>query len=137
VQVLQVLIDADNVLPRRIRPVLDLLAELETRIRLTVSGRQHALDQVSWPDGTQLLAHAGWQQADLALAGAYIPSADPLILISGDGDFALLATRHPGPVLVVRGAASNRLRPRALIVDPAAEGVGPIRAWLAFHAGDL
>ncbi len=132
--VLQVLIDADNVLPRRIRPVLDLLAELGTRIRLTVSGRQHALDQLAWPDGAELLAHAGWQQADLALAGAYSPSDDPLILISGDGDFGLLATRHPGPVLVVSGAASNRLRPRALVVDPAAEGVDAIRAWLASYA---
>jgi hypothetical protein len=134
--VLQVLIDADNVLPRRIRPVLDLLAELGTHIQVTVSGRQHALDQLSWPDGAKLLAHAGWQQADLALAGAYSPSDDPLMLISGDGDFGLLATRHPGPVLVVSGAASNRLRPGALVVDPAADGVAPIRAWLVSYAAD-
>ena len=121
---LQVLIDADNVLPRRIRPVLDLLAELGTKTRVTVSGRREALDQVEWPAGAELLAHAGWQQADLALANAYSPSDDPLLLVSGDGDFGLLAANHPGPVLVVSGAASNRLRQRALVVDPAAEGVG-------------
>jgi hypothetical protein len=81
--------------------------------------------------GAQLLEHSGWQQADLALAAAYSPSIDPLLLITGDGDFALLATRHPGPVLVVSGAPSSRLRLGTTVVDPAADGVQPISQWLA------
>jgi hypothetical protein len=132
--VLRVLIDADNVAPARVRPVLELLAELGTPARITVSGRRGALDRLVWPTGSELLAHAGWQQADLALAEAYTPSDDPLLLITGDGDFGLLANRHPGPVLVVSGAPSGRLRDGATVVDPAADGVAPIRAWLGAYA---
>jgi hypothetical protein len=131
---LRVLIDADNVLPRRIRPVLDLLAELAVPARITVSGSPQALARLSWPDGAELLPHAGWQQADLALAGAYSPGPEPLLLITGDGDFGLLASRHPGAVLVVSGAASNRLRDGTLVVDPAAEGTSRIRAWVTTYA---
>jgi hypothetical protein len=134
--VLRVLIDADNVRPQRIRPVLDLLAELGTTVDITVSGRQQALDQIDWPEGSELMAHAGWQQADLALAEAYTPSTDPLVLITGDGDFGLLASRHPGEVLVISGAASNRLRDHTLVVDPAAEGLARIRSWVATYAAD-
>jgi hypothetical protein len=128
--VLRVLIDADNVVPQRIRPVLDLLAGLEDA-QISASGRQQALDRIDWPERAELLAHAGWQQADLALAAAYSPSEDPLLLISGDGDFGLLASRHPGPVLVVSGAASGRLREGTTVVDPATDGIDPIRSWLA------
>jgi hypothetical protein len=131
--VLRVLIDADNVLPRRVEPVLAVVRELTGPVRITVSGRQQALDRVVWPDGSELLAHAGWQQADLALAAAYSPTADPLLLVTGDGDFGLLASRHPAPVLVVSGAASGRLRHGTTVVDPATEGVAPIRAWLREH----
>jgi hypothetical protein len=132
--VLRVLVDADNVLPRRIRPVLDLLAELAVPARITVSGSPQALARSDWPEGAELLAHAGWQQADLALAGAYSPAPDPLLLITGDGDFGLLATRHPGEVLVISGAASSRLRDGTLVVDPAAEGTAAVRAWLTTYA---
>jgi hypothetical protein len=132
--VLRVLIDADNVHPLRVRPVLDLIAELGVTAHITVSGRQAALDALDWPAGSELLAHAGWQQADLALAAAYAPAEEPLLLITGDGDFGLLATRHPGPVLVVSGAASGRLRDGTLVVDPVADGLAPIRAWLAAYA---
>jgi hypothetical protein len=52
------------------------------------------------------------------------------VLITGDGDFGLLAARHPGPVLVISGAASGRLRGGATVVDPALEGLAPIEAWL-------
>ena len=131
---LQVLIDADNVVPQRIRPVLAVLEELGTAVQVTVSGRPQVLDRTAWPDGSRLLPHAGWQQADLALAEAYSPSAGPLLLITGDGDFGLLASRHPGEVLVVSGAASGRLRDGTLVVDPAAEGTDRIRAWLAAYA---
>lgn len=132
---LRVLIDADNVVPRRIGPVLELLAERRTAARITVSGRQQALDRMSWPAGTEVLPHVGWQRADVALAEAYSPSADPLLLISGDGDFGLLASRHPGEVLVISGAASNRLRDGTLVVDPADEGLDRVRGWLAAYAG--
>jgi hypothetical protein len=119
--------------------VLDLLSALlgddagRTDIRVTASGRQAALDRLSWPAGTRLLEHEGWQRADVALAEAYSPDEHPLILVTGDGDFALLAARHPGDVLVVSGAASGRLREHAVVADPATEGTAPIRAWLAAH----
>jgi hypothetical protein len=132
--VLRVLVDADNVVARRIDPVLALLADLPS-VRITASGRASALAGVSWPPGTELLEHEGWQQADLALANAYSPSDEPLLLITGDGDFGLLASRHPGPVLVVSGAASERLRDGTLVVDPAAEGLGRIKAWLDAYVG--
>lgn len=130
--VLQVLVDADNVAPPRLAPVLALLAEIPD-VRITASGRAGALRRLTWPPGATLLPHAGWQRADLALAEAYRPDAEPLVLVSGDGDFGLLASRHPGPVLVVSGAASGRLRDGTTVVDPAAEGVAPIRNWLRHH----
>jgi hypothetical protein len=129
-----VLVDADNVGAQRIEPVLALLADLPG-VRVTASGRRRALDRVGWPAGTELLEHAGWQQADLALADAYSPADEPLLLVTGDGDFGLLAARHPGPVLVVSGAASGRLRDGTLVVDPATEGLDAIRAWLTTYVG--
>lgn len=95
------------------------------------SGRQTALDALRWPPGARLLPHAGWQRADIALASAYSPDDGPLLLVTGDGDFGLLAGRHAGPVLVVSGAPSGRLRDAATVVDPAVEGVAPITAWLS------
>lgn len=130
---LRVLVDADNVRPQRIEPVLGLLADVP-EVRITASGRGQALARVRWPAGAELLEHAGWQRADLALAAAYSPADEPLLLISGDGDFGLLATRHPGPVLVVSGAASGRLRDGTTVVDPAIDGLAPISAWLAAYA---
>jgi hypothetical protein len=108
-------------------------ADIDAPCRITASGRAAALRRLSWPEGAELLEHEGWQRADLALAAAYDPSVDPLILISGDGDFGLLAARHPGPVLVVSGAPSGRLRDSATLVDPAQDGVEPIRTWLVRH----
>ncbi len=129
-----VLVDADNVAAGRVQPVVELLADRAPWAALVASGRPEALARVRWPATAELLAHAGWQRADMALARAYVPSSEPLILVSGDGDFGLLAARHPGPVLVVSGAASARLREHALVVDPATDGTGPIRQWLAAHA---
>jgi hypothetical protein len=131
--VLRVLIDADNVVPQRVAPVLALLAGLP-EVRITASGRRQALARLSWPAGTELLEHAGWQRADLALAEAYSPAAEPLVLITGDGDFGLLASRHPGPVLVISGAASARLRDGTTVVDPALDGLAPVEAWLTAYA---
>lgn len=137
---LRVLVDADNVAPARVQPVLDLLDALlgqdqadVSGIHITASGRRQALARLRWPAGTQLLEHEGWQRADLALAQAYSPADVPLLLVTGDGDFGLLSARHPGDVLVVSGAASGRLREHATVVDPATEGPAPIAAWLAAH----
>jgi hypothetical protein len=134
--VLRVLVDADNVDPVRLAPVLELLGRVRDEVRITVSGRPEALARSSWPAGAEQLPTVGWQRADLALAGAYRPTRDPLVLVSGDGDFALLATRHPGAVLVVSGAASSRLRDGTTVVDPAAEGVQPVRSWLDANGVD-
>ena len=130
---LRVLVDADNVSARRLQPVLDLLATITSPVSLTASGRQDALDRVDWPAAAELIASAGWQRADVSLAASYEPSPDPLLLITGDGDFALLAERHPGPVLVVSGAASGRLRNGTTVLDPATDGVQPISTWLTTY----
>jgi hypothetical protein len=121
------------VLPARVQPVVDLLAQVPA-VRMVVSGRTQALAPVRWPASATLEPWSGWQRADLALARAYRPSADPLILITGDGDFALLANRHPGPVLVISGAPSARLRVGATVIDPVSDGLAPIRAWLDRYA---
>lgn len=127
---LRVLIDADNVSAGRITALLSVLAELSAGVSLVAGGRREALRSIPWPPGTGLLEQAGWQAADLALASAYVPDELPLILVTGDGDFALLAARHPGAVLVVSGAPSGRLRHGTTVVDPATEGTAPITAWL-------
>jgi hypothetical protein len=128
--VLQVLVDADNVAPPRLQPVLDLLTRTDEPMRLVASGRQQALDRLRWPDGAELIATAGWQRADLALAEAYELDEEPLVLLSGDGDFGLLSARHPGPVLVISGAPSGRLRDGTTVLDPATDGLTPIQDWL-------
>src|SRR5690349_2635029 len=133
---LRVLVDADNVPPVRLAPVLEVLADVHD-LQLTASGRGTALSRLDWPAGTELLPSEGWQRADLALAAAYRPSDVPLVMVSGDGDFGLLVSRHPGPVLVVSGAASGRLRDGTTVVDPGTEGTAPIRAWLARHGVEL
>jgi hypothetical protein len=129
--VLRVLVDADNVRAGRVQPVLTLLRAVTGDLRLTAGGSRRALDALCWPRNSELLPHEGWQRADLALAESYDPAAEPLILISGDGDFALLAARHPGAVLVVSGAPSGRFRDTTTLVDPAIEGVLPVEQWLA------
>jgi hypothetical protein len=127
------LVDADNVAPRRVQPVLDLVAS-RSDVRITAGGRGSALNRLVLPADAQRLVHAGWQRADVALAQAYRPTNDPLVLITGDGDFGLLASRHPGPVLVISGAASLRLREGTTVVDPASEGLDPVRGWLREYA---
>lgn len=129
--------DADNVPPRRLQPVLDMLAGLDPPPRLTASGRPETLQRLRWPPDAAVLPHEGWQRADLALAEAYEPDAEPLVLVTGDGDFGLLAARHPGPVLVVSGSPSGRLRDVGTVVDPATEGVAPIRGWLTAVGVDV
>ena len=124
--------DADNVDPVRTRALLDALAGVEAEI--LVAGHPRALARVDWPEHATVVEAAGWQTADLVLATAYRPGDDPLVLVSGDGDFGLLVGRHAGPVLVVSEAASYRLE-GATVVDPAVDGVEPLRQWLAAVRG--
>jgi hypothetical protein len=127
--VLQVLVDADNVDPFRTRAVLAALRGVAADV--VVAGHPRALARVEWPDGATVVQAAGWQRADLVLAEAYRPGDDPLVLVSGDGDFGLLVGRHNGPVLVVSEAASSRLAGEdVFVVDPVVEGVEPLRQWV-------
>jgi hypothetical protein len=128
-RVIQVLVDADNVDPFRTRAVLAALADVTAEV--VVAGHPRALARVEWPAEATVVAAAGWQRADLVLAEAYRPSEDPLVLVSGDGDFGLLVGRHNGPVLVVSEAASYRLLGgRVTVVDPVLDGVEPLRQWV-------
>jgi hypothetical protein len=133
----QVLVDADNVEPSRLRVFLAVLAEAGESAELVVAGRPAALDRTSWPAGALVVAAAGWQRADHVLAEAYVPGPEPLVLVSGDGDFVQLATRHPGPVLVVSNQAGSavRLRDVATVVDPAADGPDALRNWFSGVGG--
>lgn len=88
-------------------------------------GSARALARVSWPVNARVGEATGWQRADIALAQIYEGDDDPLVLVSGDGDFALLAQQHRGPVLVVSEAASARLRRVATVIDQ----VPRRRAW--------
>lgn len=127
--VIQVLVDADNVDMVRIGA---LLAALPTDgVRMTVTGHPDAIEATEWPAYADVVAAAGWQRADIVLAAAYEPDDAPLVLVSGDGDFGLLVTRHRGPALVVSDAASYQLRDRVTVVDPVLDGLEPLRQWLA------
>ncbi len=127
----QVLVDADNVPVSRLRVVAAALAELPDAVaRIVVAGRSSAVDALDWPEHAVIVRIAGWQEADLALADAYVADREPLLLVSCDGDFGLLAARHSGPVLVVSTAASGRLRDAARVVDPVLDGGRGLRDWL-------
>lgn len=136
---MQVLVDADNVSASRLRLVCAAVVDAQTTgnpdvvdsMRFVAAGRSHAIDAVDWPSIAELVRIAGWQEADMALASAYVPDREPLLLVTGDGDFGLLAGRHPGPVLIVSAAASGRLREAARVIDPAVDGGRELREWLA------
>ncbi len=100
--------------------------------RVVVAGHPARLADVAWPEGADVREATGWQRADAVLASAYVADDQPLVLVSGDGDFALLAERHPGPVLVVgtAGSTSGRLRGPAAVVDPVHDGLERLRSWL-------
>lgn len=129
---IQVLVDADNVDTSRIAAVLAAVraAVPSGDVRMTVAGRPAAIESTEWPSYAEVVVAAGWQRADLVLAAAYVPDDRPLVLVSGDGDFGLLVTRHPGPALVVSEAASARLREGVTVVDPAVDGPDALRRWL-------
>ena len=124
---IQVLVDADNVDWVRVERVL---AALPAGASVVAAGHPEAIESVDWPPGAVLLEERGWQKADLALAAAYVPSDDPLLLVTGDSDFALLAARHPGPVLVVSEAPSHRLRAVVPVHDPAVDDPADLRRWI-------
>ena len=132
--VVQVLVDADNLTSARLRLLVEALEALEPAdVRMVVAGAGAAVEDVAWPSYAEVLHATGWQRADVVLVEAYEASGDretPLVLASGDGDFALLASRHGGPVLVVSGSPSSRLRDNATVVDPAMVGVDPLLRWL-------
>jgi hypothetical protein len=132
----QVLVDADNLDVPRLRllvAALEAALEASSFVDVVVAGAPPALDAVDWPLRAQVLPASGWQGADLLLARAYRADDRPLLLATGDGDFAQLARRHPGPVLLV-GGTSSRSRaftgPRIMTTDPAADGGAQLRAWL-------
>ena len=141
---MQVLVDADNVPASRLRLVVAVLVQVlgpeaadppdgdwPSWFRMIVAGRSHPIDRVDWPTCAELIRIAGWQEADMALASAYVVDDQPLLLATGDGDFGLLASRHRGRVLVVSPLASARLREAARVIDPAGDGGAELRDWLA------
>ncbi|HEX4099602.1 MAG: hypothetical protein WAN20_19165 [Pseudonocardiaceae bacterium] len=133
---MQVLIDADNLDVPRLRLLVAAL-EAAPSGDVVIAGAPAALEAVDWPPQAQVLPASGWQGADILLARAYRTDDRPLLLATGDGDFAQLARRHPGPVLVVGGAFSRSRTfagPRIATNDPAADGGAQLRAWLDRHA---
>ena len=124
---IQVLIDADNLGAARIAAFLKAVPLEE--VGIVVAGSPRALAGVHWPAVARVLEVEGWQQADLALVEAHRPSGDPLVLVTGDGDFAMLAATHPGPVLVVSDRPASRLRAAGTVVDPVVDGLDAVRHW--------
>lgn len=124
---LQVLVDADNLHRTRLAALLSALPEYAA---ITAAGSPRVLAAVVWPSRTALLPRTGWQRADLELAGAYRPDDGPLVLATGDGDFAQLGRRHAGHVLVVSDAPSAHLRAVGTVLDPVHEGPEAVRTWI-------
>ncbi|MFY9806522.1 MAG: hypothetical protein WCC38_04905 [Pseudonocardiaceae bacterium] len=132
---MQILIDADNLDVPRLRLLVAAL-EAASSADVIIAGALTALEAVDWLPQAQVLPASGWQGADLLLARAYRADDRPLLLATGDGDFAQLARRHPGPVLVVGGRASRSrtfIGPRITVTDPAADGGAELRSWLDRH----
>ena len=129
---MQVLVDADNLDVPRLRLLVAAL-QAASCANVVVAGASAVLNAVDWPPDTQLIPATGWQGADLLLARAYRAEDRPLLLATGDGDFAQLARRHPGPVLVVSSTANrshNLTAPHVVPTDPALDGGAQLRAWL-------
>ena len=124
---IQVLIDADNLSAPRIQAFLSAVPLDE--VEIFVAGSPRALAGVAWPPVARLHQVEGWQQADLALVDAHRTRTDPLVLVSGDGDFAMLAAKHPGPVLIISDRPASRLRAAGTVVDPVVDGLDAVRHW--------
>jgi hypothetical protein len=123
----QVLIDADNLSTPRIEAFLRALPEDEAEV--TVAGSPRALSPVEWPRHARVVAIEGWQRADMVLAEAYRQSGEPLVLVSGDGDFAGLVRGHDGDVLVVSDRPASGLRGAGTVLDPILDGLEALRSW--------
>lgn len=124
---IQVLVDADNISGPRLRAFLSAVPVSE--VEIVVAGAPRALAAVQWPRRARVIQVEGWQQADLALVDAYRAMTDPLVLVTGDGDFGMLAATHRGPVLVISDRPASRLRAAGTVIDPVLEGVDAVRAW--------
>ena len=124
---IQVLVDADNINAARLRAFLRAVPLDE--VEMVVAGHPAAVGAVVWPATAVLHQVQGWQQADLALVEAYRRTDEPLVLVSGDGDFAMLAATHPGPVLVISNRPASRLRAAGTVIDPVVDGLDPVRHW--------
>lgn len=124
---IQVLVDADNVSAPRIAALLRALPLDE--VEIVVAGSPRALAGVRWPAQARRTQIEGWQQADLVLMDAYRPGSDGLVLVTGDGDFGMLASTHGGPVLVISDRPASRLRAAGTVVDPVHEGADAVRYW--------
>lgn len=124
---IQVLVDADNLSAPRLQAFLRAVPMAE--VRMTVAGHPRAVAAVAWPPAAQVHEIEGWQAADLLLVDAYHPGAQPLVLVTGDGDFSLVAARHEGPVLVISDRPASRLRASTTVVDPVGDGVDAVRTW--------
>lgn len=124
---IQALVDADNLTPVRLAALLRVLPLAETD--LVVAGSPQALARVEWPVSARLVPMEGWQAADAVLARAYRAGPDPLVLASGDGDFAHLARGHGGPVLIVSGQPAGPLRGVGTVLDPVLDGLDALRHW--------
>lgn len=124
---IQILVDADNVNAARLQAFLRAVPMDEAEI--VVAGNPRALAAVVWPPSAIVRAVQGWQQADLDLIAAYRHGPDPLVLVTGDGDFSMLAATHPGPVLVISDRPASRLREAGTVVDPVIDGLDAVRRW--------
>lgn len=137
----QVLVDADNLDVPRLRllvTALEAALEASPSAGVVVAGAPAVLDALDWPPAAQVLPARGWQSADLLLARTYRADDRPLLLATGDGDFAQLARRHPGPVLLVSGTSSRSrafIGPRISTTDPASDGGAQLRSWLEQSTG--
>ena len=128
-----VLVDADNLDVPRLRLLVAAL-DVAPSADIVVAGAPEALEAIDWPPQAQVFPASGWQGADLLLARTYRAEDRPLLLATGDGDFAQLARRHPGPVLLVSGTSSRSRAltgPRITPTDPAADGGAALRSWIA------
>ena len=121
------LIDADNVSAPRVAALLRALPADE--VEIVVAGSPRALAGVRWPAQARRTEIEGWQQADLVLMEAYRPGSEGLVLVTGDGDFGMLAATHGGPVLVISDRPAFRLRTAGTVVDPIHDGLDAVRHW--------
>lgn len=121
------LVDADNLSSTALGVVVRALPSGEASV--VVAGRGDAVGPVDWPAGARVHAVAGAQQADRVLLDAYRPGGAPLVLVTGDKDFAPVAQAHAGPVLVVADRPAKALRRAAVVLDPDRDGLQALRAW--------